>query len=127
MTNNMKDTDWQETYSSLLKLSTEGFKFCALANGGAAVAILAYLGDIAGKDGPVPDMRCAMLSFLLGLFFCGVAMLYAYLTQLKRLNNLVDGNGTRGDWRLVVSLVFAVLSLFAFGLGSLLAVTSFVK
>lgn len=123
----MKDTDWQETYRSLLKLSTEGFKFCALANGGAAVAILAYLGDIAGKEGSVPDMRCAMLSFLLGLFFCGVAMLYAYLTQLKRLNNLVDGSGTRGDWRLVVSLVFAVLSLFAFGLGSLLAVTSFVS
>ncbi len=27
-----------ETYKSLVALSTEGFKFCALANGGAEVA-----------------------------------------------------------------------------------------
>lgn len=121
------DVDWEVTYKSLVTVATEGFKFLALANGGAAVAILVYLGDIAGKNAPVPDMRCAMLSFLLGLFFCGAAMLFAYLTQLKRLNNIVDGKDTRGDWRLVVSLVFAVLSLFAFGLGSLLAVTSFVR
>ena len=43
--------DWLETYKSLISLSTEGFKFCALANGGAAVAILAYLGNVAGKNG----------------------------------------------------------------------------
>jgi hypothetical protein len=43
--------DWLETYKSLISLSTEGFKFCALANGGAAVAILAYLGNVAARVG----------------------------------------------------------------------------
>lgn len=122
---NRKDADWQETFRSLVTLATEGFKFCALANGGAAVAILAYLGDVAGKSGPVPDMRCAMASFLFGLLLCGCAMLFAYLAQLARLNLLADGKDTRGDWRVVASITFIVLSLIFFGIGSLLAVTSF--
>ena len=125
MENQIKEVDWQETFRSLVALATEGFKFCALANGGAAVAILAYLGDVAGKNGVVPDMRCAMGAFLLGLLFCGCAMFFAYLTQLNRLNRLADRKDTRGDWRLGVSVVFIVLSLLLFGIGSLLAVTSF--
>jgi hypothetical protein len=36
---------YTETYKSLITLSVEGFKFCALANGGAAVALLACLGN----------------------------------------------------------------------------------
>jgi hypothetical protein len=125
MVNNITEVDWQETFRSLVTLAVEGFKFCALANGGAAVAILAYLGDIAGKSGPLPDMTCAMASFLLGLVFCGCAMIFAYLTQLNRLNLLADGKGTRGDWRLAVALLFISLSVLCFGIGSLLAVTSF--
>jgi hypothetical protein len=31
---------WLETYKSLIAISVEGFKFSALANGGAAVALL---------------------------------------------------------------------------------------
>jgi hypothetical protein len=87
-----------ETYKSLVTLSTEGFKLCALANGGAAVAILAYLGNVAGKDPPVPvpDMRCAMGAFLAGLVFCGFGMFFAYLTQLERLDRIVKGQDTRG-------------------------------
>jgi len=67
-----------------VKLSTEGFKFCALANCGAAVAILAYLGNVVGKGDPVvaPDMRFPMGMFLFGLVFCGVAMFFAYRSQL---------------------------------------------
>lgn len=41
---------WLETYKSLITLSIEGFKFSALANGGSAVALLAYLGNVARND-----------------------------------------------------------------------------
>jgi len=118
-------SDWLETYKSLISLSTEGFKFCALANGGAAVAILAYLGNVAGKNGAVPDMRCAMASFLAGLFFCGVALLFAYLTQLTRLNRLSQHKDPSKDWRLLVAIFLAASSLIAFACGSLFAVVSF--
>ena len=41
---------WLETYKSLITLSIERFKFSAFANGGAAVALLAYLGNIAQNN-----------------------------------------------------------------------------
>jgi len=92
--------DWIETYKSLVTLSTEAFKFCALANGGAAVAILAYLGNVVGKDHlvPVPDMRYPMAAFLEGLVFCGLAMLFAYCIQFRRLNRLAQAMNPKGDW-----------------------------
>lgn len=85
--------DWMETYKSLVSLATEGFKFCALANGGAAVAILAYLGNVAGKGGTAPDMRTPMAAFLSGLVFCGLAMIVAYWNQLNRLNRVLRREG----------------------------------
>lgn len=110
-------SDWVETYKSLITISTEAFKFCALANGGAAVAILAYLGNIAGKAGNTPDMRGAMAAFLAGLVFCGVGMLFAYITQLNRLNLVARGEQIQRDWRLVIAIVAMALSLGAFAWG----------
>jgi cytochrome bd-type quinol oxidase subunit 1 len=117
--------DWIETYKSLITLSTEGFKFCALANGGAAVAILAYLGNVAGKIGTAPDLRGAMAAFLMGLFFCGCGLFFAYLTQLKRLNLLAERQRIQRDWRLVAAIAAMALSLIAFATGAWVAVLSF--
>lgn len=118
-------TDWIETYKSLITISTEGFKFCALANGGAAVAILAYLGNIAGKSGATPDLRGAMAWFLAGLVFCGVGVLFAYLTQLNRLNLLAKREQIQRDWRLGVAVLAMALSIGAFACGAWSAVSSF--
>jgi hypothetical protein len=118
-------SDWIETYKSLITLSTEGFKFCALANGGAAVAILAYLGNVASKVGNAPDMRWSMAAFLAGLVFCGTGMFFAYLTQLNRLNLVAGRKLIRRDWRLVVAIVGMALSIGAFACGAWFAVSSF--
>ena len=74
---------WLETYKSLITLSIECFKFSALANGGAAVALLAYLGNIASATCFAPDMRYPMLAFLIGLTLCGFAMLFGYINAVK--------------------------------------------
>lgn len=83
VTTEITNQQWLETYKSLVTLSIEGFKFSALANGGVTIALLAYIGNVAGKGAPVPDMRCPVTAFLTGLVFCGFAMLCAYLTQPK--------------------------------------------
>ena len=118
---------WLETYKSLITLSTEGFKFSALANGGAAVALLTYLGNVAGKSNATPDMRYPMAAFLVGLGTCGCAMLFAYLTQLKLLNEI--GRDQRPKlshgWSLWVAVALFVCSLAAFGVGSWQAVVRF--
>jgi hypothetical protein len=77
----LRQTHWIETYKSLITLSIEGFRYAALVNGGAAVALLAYLGNVSGKGANSPDMRCPMAWFLLGLVLCGGSMICSYFTQ----------------------------------------------
>lgn len=118
---------WLETYKSLVTLSIESFKFSALANGGAAVALLAHLGNIAGKATPAPDMRCAMLAFLTCLTLCGFAMLFGYLTQLKLLNEIGQTEEfiIKHSLLLWLAIILFAASLIAFGVGSWQAVIRF--
>jgi uncharacterized membrane protein YidH (DUF202 family) len=119
--------DWLETYKSLIALSTEGFKFCALANGGAAVAILAYLGNVVGKGFVPPDVSVPMAIFLIGLVLCGTAMLFAYFNQLSRLNRLSRKEDPSKNWRLWVAVILFIFSLVSFACGSWQAVLAFQK
>ena len=127
MTVDVSPEHWLETYKSLISISIEGFKFSALANGGAAVALLTYLGNVAGKSAPVPDMRYPMAAFLLGLFLVGLAMLFAYFTQLTLLHEIrVERRALLLHglpfWVAVACFLF---SLIAFALGSWQAVVNF--
>jgi hypothetical protein len=120
---------WIETYKSLVTLWTEAFKFSALVNGGAAVALLAYLGNIAGKGASAPDMRGPMLCFLAGLFFCGISMCFAYLTQYTLFNE-ERPNGPRLPPQshkkyLWGAIIFYPCSLLAFAFGAWEAVGGF--
>lgn len=127
MSSNITHDHWLETYKSLVTLSVEGFKFCALANGGAAVALLSYLGNVVGKGATTPNMSVPMAWFLGGLVVCGVAMLFGYLTQLKVLNEI--GRSPQPvvshDWRLWVPIALFAGSICAFSVGSWQAVIRF--
>lgn len=129
MTVNMQPQHAIETYKSLVQIAIEGFKLVSLFNGGAAVAILAYMGNIAGKGGAVPDMRLPMAFFLAGLFFCGLAMLAGYLTQLALYNEAVLLPATSWYEKHVMWLWIAIclvfLGILAFGFGSYSAVVAF--
>lgn len=117
-----------ETYKSLITISVEGFKFCALANGGAAVAILAYLGNAIGKGRILPDMRFAMTGFLLGLVACGVAVCLSYITQLELYNEERHGvseNERKHVRYLRGSMISVGASLAFFIAGSFLAMCAF--
>lgn len=118
---------WLETYKSLINISIEGFKFSLLANGGAAVALLAYLGAISSKGATGPDMRWSMAAFLSGLFACGISMFFAYLTQLKLLGEIGRSGNPAVPHGLVlwIAIAFFALSLFAFAVGSWQAVLNF--
>ena len=127
MATDLSTQHWIETYKSLIALSIEGFKFAALANGGAAVALLAYLGNVAGKGAVPPDMRCAMAAFLFGLGVCGLSMLCAYLTQLKLLNesSTTERPKLSHGWLLWPAIILFFFSLVMFGVGSWKAVVGF--
>jgi hypothetical protein len=125
-TDNVMNDHQLETYKSLISIANEGFKFSALINGGAAVAILAYLGNVAGKNVPVPNMQCAMAFFVSGIFLCGGAMVFAYVTQLTLFNELhAPPPHVKHSKYLYIAITLVVLSLVAFGVGSLFAVAQF--
>ena len=127
MADDLSRDHWIETYKSLISISVEGFKFAALANGGAAVAILAYLGNVAGKGAAAPDMRAPMAAFLAGLCFVGLAMLFSYFTQLKLLNEIgaTERPGLSHGWALWLAVHLYLGSLAAFACGSWQAVVRF--
>lgn len=118
-----------ETYKSLIQIAIEGFKLVSLFNGGAAVAILAYLGNVAGKGDSVPDMRLSMSFFLAGLLFCGLAMLAGYLTQLSLYNETVLRLATfwyqKHVYWLRIAIILVFLGILAFSFGSYSAVLAF--
>ena len=72
-----------ETFKSLIQISLAGLKLLALFNGGGAVALLAYLGNVAGKGFQPPDMRLPLGCYVAGLLFCGLAFAMSYLTQFQ--------------------------------------------
>jgi hypothetical protein len=98
-----------------------------LVNGGAAVAILAYLGNVVGKGATAPDLRMPMAAFLVGLAACGLAMFFAYLTRLQLLNESARPAivAIEHPWYLRLAMVFVLASLIAFSLGSWQAVVAF--
>jgi len=105
------------------------YKYLAAVNGGAAIALLAYLGNIAAKvdcttqKPSVPDMRCPMGAFLVGVLAC-VAMTLAYYTQLA-LFNTTQGRPKRHLPALIGAATSVLISLTAFGVGCTWAVVAF--
>lgn len=115
-----------ETYKSLIHLGTFGLKFVQLANGGGAIAILAYLGDVTSSGKSAPDLTYPMASFITGLVLGGVAILTAYFTQLRLYNEAPGAHRRGGHVRLLyASIGLVVLSLAAFAVGSMCAVAAF--
>ena len=111
--------NWRlETYKSLVTHSAEGFKFLSLANGGAAVALLTYLGNFGNKAIKAPNMSEPMCLFLMGLAFAGAGWFFAYMTQFRLYQaDLAKSDDKRHIfWWWIAAIAYAVsLALFAFG------------
>jgi hypothetical protein len=80
--------DWHltETYKSLITLTVEALKMLALLNGGAAIAILTYLGNLASRQPAavhLPDIKLALWCYSGGVAATTLAFIFAYATQLR--------------------------------------------
>lgn len=114
----------------MVAISIEAIKFSALANGGAAVALLAYLGNVHGKapGQPVADLLIAMWWFVVGLVCSGLLIAAAYLTQLRIYNESFNAPVPRKlaphRFFLWVAIGCFLLSLVSFGIGAISAVVA---
>jgi hypothetical protein len=110
-----------ETYKSLISISTDAFKALQLLNGGAIVALLAYLGQMApARPELLNHAKRPLALFVAGLVLGTLVYITSYLTQLA-LHNENMGNkaykGGKHDLWLWVSFALGIASvtLFSFG------------
>lgn len=118
----MGNNNWhlEETYKSLIQISTVVMRFILIANGGAAIALLAFAGNLyANKIGVPPSFKPAMLCFLGGVTAGGFTCIFSYLTQLTLYREERDKLGTSKHHKtLYTAMFFAVLGVLLFGIGS---------
>ena len=130
--NELAKQHFLETYRSMTTHGAGVLKMMALLNGGAAVALLAFLGHTWGNlTRQAPNVTGPMAAFVAGLVFCGLAAGTVYLTQFALYRQeLYPNRPPRVWWRrnefwLTISVVFIVLSWIAFGVGAVLALIVF--
>lgn len=125
----MAKQDWhaQETYKSLMGYGHTMLRFVFVANGGAIVAILTFLGDLMARGSEVPSMRLPVAIFVVGLVLGGVGDFLAYMTQLSLFGEHlsdVDATGWKSHQPWLRSTIFVILlGVAAFAAGALIAVS----
>ena len=68
-----------ETYKSLISIAQFGLRFVLIINGGAMVAVLAFIGDISSSAGVLPDVGQALTWYVLGIAAGGAALATSYV------------------------------------------------
>jgi hypothetical protein len=113
-----------ETYKSLISFGTEALRAFQLLNGGAIVALLAYLGQ-AKLPYSVQNIFAPLAFFVVGLSLGTLCFLGAYLTQFALFNESVrpeNYSGRKHTFWLWITLVVAGLSLASFVVGAVCGV-----
>jgi hypothetical protein len=126
--------DWHltETYKSLITLTVEALKMLALINGGAAIAILTYVGNLAlhqPTTGHLPDIKFSLWWYSGGVAAATFAFICSYVTQLRLFIEERDRRGGQPRHTLhwigpTFGVLLALGSLAAFVIGSLSAATA---
>jgi hypothetical protein len=115
-----------ETYKGLITISVEALKILAIVNGGAAVAVLTYLGNLVSRsppgNSPSPDVTPALSWYCGGLTATLLAFVCSYLTQLALFRETVQRKPNRyHPWFLWLAIVLAMGAVGAFFKGSITA------
>ena len=101
-----------ETYKSLIIIGTEAFKALQYLNGGAIVALLAYLGPLQNACNSAIELKPSLVLFIVGLTVATLAFAPAYFTQYALFNETQDRKGSHQRWQWVTVFV-SLLSLLA--------------
>ena len=110
-----------ETYRSLISIALAGLKTLMLINGGAVVALLAYLGQSPQGPSLAPRVLWSLGAFVAGVVFCVGAFFGSYQTQFALFNEAVSPATKSGlphmTWRRI-TIAFVLLSCAAFAIGA---------
>jgi hypothetical protein len=117
-----------ETFKSLITISVEGQKILLLINGGAVVALLAFLGQSTLGPGLAPKFWLPMAFFVGGVWLCALAFVGSYFTQFALFNECFPKRVYRGPNHMTcfkATVALALCSVALFGLGAFFSVSVF--
>jgi len=110
-----------ETYRSLISITLAGLKTLMLINGGAVVALLAFLGQSPQGPALAPRVLWSLGSFVAGVVFCVGAFFGSYQTQFALYNESVSPPRKSGfshmKWQRI-TIGFVLLSCIGFIIGA---------
>jgi hypothetical protein len=115
-----------ETFKSLITVSMEGLKTLLLVNGGAVVALVAFLGQSSLGPSLAPHFWWPIGFFVAGVTSCTLAFLGSYFTQFSLYNELFPQRGYRGPKHmtcLTATVGFVLASVVCFALGAFTSVS----
>lgn len=118
----MSDEVTAKLYEMLTQFAVQSIKSLLLINGGAAIALLAFIGNFIGKDDinieafkfTLAILSKALLSFSAGVCLGTLASFSSYICQLLYLETTLY---TKANVTRYIAVGFAFLSLLAFALG----------
>jgi len=110
-----------EAYKSLTTTGVEAAKAALLLNGGAAVAFIAFLGNLLANKHDLPNLEHPLICYLAGLISAGFALVLVCLVNLRVYNEDVRQLPARYPWLLRPAIILVVASYLCFIAGSVLA------
>lgn len=123
---NKQRHEWQlEGFRSAIQAGQSALKSCVLINGGAAVALLAFVGHLVEQKEPAISVRSlaiAMSVFVGGVFAGGLASGVTYLSQWF----FADDRETTGFRLNIAAILAGLASLACFSWGGYLAYAAIV-
>jgi len=129
----MSNWHQEETYKSLIQIGLSSLKFVLIANGGAIITILAFLGKIYDPTKTQPNVFWSLSFFIIGVFFGGIAHFSAYMTQLrlfnenKNINQVNDKFIIHHTFWLYFSVALVIMGIVCFAIGALLGANAITK
>lgn len=111
-----------ETYKSMVSIGVESTKAMLLLNGGAVVALLAYIGQAdRATEHLAARLTIPVLAFVAGILFAALSFLTGYQTQYTLFNE----RGTLGERHMAwqkATVGVLIASLMSFAAGAVLTI-----
>lgn len=119
----MPNEVYAKLYEMLSNFAIQSIKCLMLINGGAAVAILAFIGNFIGQENvninafklTIAILSNALLSFSCGVVLATLSSFFSYLCQLLVLETLHHKAAATTRY---IAIIMALSSLLAFSIGT---------
>ena len=115
-------------FDAVISLAQTALKSSILINGGAAIAILALMGNTWSENSITADLAESLLFFSIGVLLAVISSGAAYLSQILFLRVFGEEDKTtegRGKKLQLISIILVIVSYILFTFGALEARSAF--